>query len=118
MRSRRAAARSPSSKESSRRFKRRRRSCLAACRRTSRPQARPPELLVPLQTLKQVSSGHDADARLAGAIMFSGAIAPGQRIERDHKLLDRIAYIYPRAHPGTEAPLGWTLSQTSKTDLN
>jgi len=31
--------------------------------------------------------------------------------------IDRVAHIYPRAHPGSKAPLGWTLSESSMDDL-
>ena len=31
--------------------------------------------------------------------------------------VDRFAHIYPRAHPGSKAPLGWTLSGTARRDL-
>jgi hypothetical protein len=65
--------------------------------------SRPKELLVPLKTLGKVRDGREANSSLAGALEFSRG--------------DRVAYVYPRSHPGTEAPLGWTLSATSRRDL-
>jgi hypothetical protein len=82
------------------------------------PDARPNELFAPLQALGQLSGAHDADARLTGALLFSGAIAPGQIVKRGDATLDRVANVYPLAHPGSEAPLGWTLSDVAKTDLS
>jgi hypothetical protein len=82
------------------------------------PDARPDELLAPLQTIGAVRGAHDADARLTGALRFSGPVAPNQTVSNGHAMLDRVAYVYPLAHPGSEAPLGWTLSEVAKTDLN
>lgn len=31
--------------------------------------------------------------------------------------VERYAHVYPRAHPGSAAPLGWTLSEAARADL-
>jgi hypothetical protein len=77
--------------------------------------ARPHELLVPAEALSTTHSAREDDARIAAAIEFSGEIAPGLRAVTDAGV--RVAYLFPRAHPGTEAPLGWTLSESSRHDL-
>jgi hypothetical protein len=64
--------------------------------------ARPHELTIPLTTLGTVRDAHEANSSVEAALSLS---------PRD------VAFIYPRSHPGTEAPLGWTLSSTSRTDL-
>jgi hypothetical protein len=75
---------------------------------------RPRELLVPSSTLSKVRDGREAQAREEAALIFgSEEITPGVRIPG----VDRVAHIFPRAHPGTTAPLGWTLSDAAQEDL-
>ena len=64
--------------------------------------SRPKELTVPPTTLATVRNGHDSNAQQVAALQFGDGKA---------------AFVYPRSHPGTEAPLGWTLSDTSQADL-
>ena len=63
--------------------------------------ARPNEVTVPTTTLNTVRDGHEADWLLGLANQFGKS---------------RVAVIYPRSHPGAEAPLG-TLSRTTEKDL-
>jgi hypothetical protein len=86
---------------------------------TSPAQAsRQRELLVPTHTLAVARAARESNASQAAALIFSDAeFAPGQTIAFEDATQDRIAYIYPRSHPGTEAPLGWTLSAGSRGDL-
>jgi hypothetical protein len=67
------------------------------------PSARPDELMVPTTTLGKLMDSHQANAALGAAIQFSRG--------------NRFAIIYPRSHPGTEAPLGWTMSDIAQSDL-
>jgi hypothetical protein len=83
---------------------------------------RPQEVAVPLQTLLSTRNGHDQDARIEAMLSFSKRIAPDLGVvetARDGSVgrADRIANLYPRAHPGTEPPLGWTMSDISRNDL-
>ena len=82
-------------------------------------RSRPLEATVPLKTATTARNAREANARQAAALAFSG---PFGRI-REATLangapLDRFAHIYPRAHPGSKAPLGWTLSRTARQDLD
>jgi hypothetical protein len=86
---------------------------------TGGKRSRPLEMTVPIQTATTARNAREANARQAAALSFSG---PFGRI-RDATLadgapLDRFAHIYPRAHPGSKAPLGWTLSRTAREDLD
>jgi hypothetical protein len=55
-----------------------------------------------------------------------GQLATGHRcpvpdgLPQDHPLrsLPSYLHVYPRAHPGTEAPLGWSLSADARLDLD
>jgi hypothetical protein len=67
------------------------------------PNARPSELTVPTTTLGNLMNAHEANAALEAAMQFSRG--------------RRLAIIYPRSHPGTEAPLGWTMSDIAQSDL-
>jgi hypothetical protein len=81
-------------------------------------RSRPWESSVPLQALGGSRNAREANARQAAALAFgsasfgnvSAATVAGEAI-------DRVAHIYPRAHPGSKAPLGWTLSDASMDDL-
>jgi hypothetical protein len=95
------------------------------------PNARPPELEVPLRTLGDARNAREANARQAGALAFAqrlfadvdGApatwdVSIGLRFHREDGELVRYAHLYPGAHPGTRAPLGWSLSKFAMTDLD
>jgi len=81
---------------------------------------RPWESNVPLQTLGAGRDARDAQARQAAALAFGQASFDGvqARVGNGTEAVDRIAHIFPRAHPGTEAPLGWTLSKAAEDDLD
>jgi hypothetical protein len=74
--------------------------------------ARPSQLEAPPLTVKSSRDGEEANARQAAALAFGRVVeeADGQ----DHL---GWAHIYPQSHPGSEAPLGWTLSAGSMDDL-
>jgi hypothetical protein len=82
----------------------------------------PGELLLPLRTLAGGQFGRYANARQAEALEFSRPLTAGGRpisvVKPDGTTLrDRYARITTRAHPGVEAPLGWSLSDASIDDL-
>jgi hypothetical protein len=80
--------------------------------------ARPKELFIPTNTLSKVRVGREADTREEAALLFSGSeFAPGQITNLAPGAQDRQAHIYPQAHPGIQAPLGWTLSKSAQSDL-
>jgi hypothetical protein len=86
------------------------------------PNARPPESLVPLLGLLSTRDGRDQNARVEAMLQFSKRISPdrialGPKVNGKRSLADRVANLYPRAHPGTEPPLGWTMSRVSRNDL-
>lgn len=86
---------------------------------TSGKRGRPFELNVPLQTAKAARNAREANARQASALAFSGPFGRVQQATlANGAALDRYAHIYPRAHPGSKAPLGWTLSRTAREDLD
>jgi len=81
-------------------------------------EARPKELFVPTETLGNVRAGREADTREEAALLFSSPeFAPGQIANLPGEAQDRQAHIYPQAHPGIQAPLGWTLSKSAQIDL-
>jgi hypothetical protein len=68
---------------------------------------RPGELLVPPKTVLAARGAREAEARIGGALAFSGARgAP-----------DRWAHFVNQAHPGPKAPLGWAQSRVSEDEL-
>ncbi len=83
---------------------------------------RPFELEAPLRTITAARSAREEGARQAAALAFGapsfgsidGAYLAGKRRQ---PILSRYAHLYPRAHPGTTAPLGWTLSRPSRQSL-
>jgi hypothetical protein len=80
--------------------------------------SRPSEALVPPKAALAARNAREANARQAAALAFSGPIPPNQKAARPGVTeVDRFAHIYPRAHPGSKAPLGWTLSGTARRDL-
>jgi hypothetical protein len=82
------------------------------------PKKRTAEFQVPLKAVSGVRVGHEANARQASTEAFTQPDRPLLRTKdgEDFFVL-RYAHVYPRAHPGTRAPLGWTLSETSMEDL-
>jgi hypothetical protein len=82
---------------------------------------RSPELLVPLEAVKAARDARENGARQTAALAFDGAFGPWKRITiataAGPQEVDRYAHIYPRAHPGTAAPLGWALSEAAMDDL-
>ena len=51
-------------------------------------------------------------------LLFSSPeFVPGQIAKLPGEAQDRQAHIYPQAHPGIQAPLGWTLSKSAQGDL-
>ena len=62
----------------------------------------PNEVLLPLLAVARAVNGVDTADRSATRSLFDA---------------DRYFTIRPVAHPGDQAPLGWTLSQTSRADL-
>jgi hypothetical protein len=76
---------------------------------------RPAELFVPLQSAASAVSNNAQTARQQLAVLGSQlrqragcAAAPN---------LPTYLQVYPQSHPGTEAPLGWALSQDSREDM-
>lgn len=78
---------------------------------------RPWESGVPLQTVRAARDARENGARQAAALLFSTDVAAGVAASAGGAPLVRYAHLFPRAHPGTAAPLGWTLSQASMDDL-
>src|SRR5262249_50771207 len=81
-------------------------------------QTRPWESSVPLQALGGSRNAREANARQAAALAFGSESFGGVKsVVGPDGPIDRVAHIYPRAHPGSKAPLGWTLSDASMDDL-
>ena len=82
------------------------------------PKRRTSELLVPLKAVSGVRVGQEANARQAATEAFTQPERPLVRTRNGEDVFVlRYAHVYPRVHPGTRAPLGWTLSETSIEDL-
>lgn len=85
----------------------------------------PRELLVPVKTLVTSQSGRFIAARSAAALAFEQPyteagfpITVAERGTNGEAPLDgRYVRLVTRAHPGVQAPLGWTLSRASIDDL-
>lgn len=82
----------------------------------------PMEVLVPIRTLIASQFGRIANAREQAAIEFDSPLdVGGKRIvvtdPSGARITSRYARITTRAHPGVQAPLGWTLSNASFDDL-
>jgi hypothetical protein len=79
------------------------------------------ELQAPLQAVRAAHDAREHDARQAAALAFQGRFDPfaGATAVQDGRRqpVVRYVHVYPRSHPGTEAPLGWALSQASMNDL-
>jgi hypothetical protein len=72
----------------------------------------PQEILVPPTAVRRARDAREHNARQAAALLFNGALELGPEIR------NRYAHIYPRAHPGVRAPLGWTLSDAAQDELD
>ncbi len=82
------------------------------------PGPRPWESQAPLRALGAARNAREANARQAAALAFTGGLDPVQEVRAgDGSALRRFAHVYPRAHPGAQAPLGWTLSDAAADDL-
>ena len=82
----------------------------------------PIEILVPLQAIFSSQFGRIANEREQAAIAFDRPMeingSPIAVYASDgKKIASRYARITTRAHPGIQAPLGWTLSSASFDDL-
>lgn len=81
---------------------------------------RPLELNAPLHTLFQTRHARAANARTAAALLFSFQFGRATYTTEDGAKLplrDRYAHFVNLTHPGPQPPLGWTLSEFSRTDL-
>lgn len=82
---------------------------------------RPREALVPLSALFGSQFGRMANAREQAAIEFDLPLTSAAGVilvEREGVAIkSRYARLTTRAHPGVQAPLGWTLSTASMDDL-
>lgn len=87
-------------------------------------EAVPREILVPLLTTLNTTSGITA-ARAEAALAFEQPFSIGgqnveivlQGAQSRADVTSRYSRLVTRAHPGVQAPLGWTLSQASIDDL-
>lgn len=79
----------------------------------------PLEAGVPPATVRRARDAREHNARQAAALVFSGQFGRGLLAFRKagQEQVDRFAHIYPRAHPGARAPLGWSLSETAMAEL-
>jgi hypothetical protein len=82
----------------------------------------PIEVLVPFRTLVASQFGRMANAREQAAIEFDRPLDIGGKVvvvtdPAGLPIISRYARITTRAHPGVQAPLGWTLSNASFDDL-
>jgi hypothetical protein len=88
---------------------------------TAASGARPRELLVPLTATISSSFGRIANAREQAAIEFDlplmSSAGPLTVRRAGVPVESRYARLVTRAHPGVQAPLGWTLSTASFDDL-
>jgi hypothetical protein len=84
-----------------------------------RGEVKPPnQLIAPFGALSNTTglASRAARARALAAALFTQPFrtAPGNEAEVTGP---RYANLFPRQHPGVEAPLGWTLSEESRDDL-
>ena len=82
----------------------------------------PIEVFVPIRTLIASQFGRIANAREQAAIEFDRPFDIGGEVvvitdPSGTPIVSRYARITTRAHPGVQAPLGWTLSNASFDDL-
>jgi hypothetical protein len=72
---------------------------------------------VPLKTVLSGRDAGEADARQALALAMHKPVGDVERVTSGGQEERRYAHLYPRAHPGTQAPLGWALSAATRQDL-
>jgi hypothetical protein len=78
----------------------------------------PSELAVPPKTLFGTPSAHTVGTRENAGLAFREPLDGVTLASSDGQTItDRYAFITPHAHPGIEAPLGWTLSDDSFDEL-
>jgi hypothetical protein len=79
----------------------------------------PQELLAPIEGRTRVDSLRSAQAEQAAGLafdhVFGGTTCPGAA--KVKAPLSRVAHLVPTARPGPQAPLGWSLSQFARDDL-
>jgi hypothetical protein len=80
---------------------------------------KPPELLAPKQARDVATQAWIANAKQAVAAAFTRPFSSGRTLAMagGWPLSDRYVHLYPRAHPGVQAPLGWALSNAAREDL-
>jgi hypothetical protein len=83
------------------------------------PDARPLELLVPPAVIFGGIGSRETAARAEAAATFDRpSPLSGHRVMAGGAEIDHLwVRLSPRAHPGPQAPLGWTLSENSFTDM-
>lgn len=74
---------------------------------------RPQELIAPLTGFQAAAGSRSAAARQALANLATGHRCPGL-----DDATPTYFHLYPQAHPGTQAPLGWGLSAEARRDLD
>ena len=78
---------------------------------------RPLELAAPLQTFGATRAGREANSRQAAALRFGRRFGDVRRVRAGAEDVVRYVHLFPQRHPGTTAPLGWTLSRPSMKSL-
>jgi hypothetical protein len=78
---------------------------------------RPWEAVAPILAVRAARDARENDARQAVALLFSAPDVGDVAISDAGGVVPRYAHLFPRAHPGTSAPLGWALSDASREDL-
>lgn len=79
--------------------------------------ARPLETTAPLRAATAAQNARAASSRQALAVAFERAFRDIDCPGGADGGIARIAHVYPLSHPGPQAPLGWTLSRFSRSDL-
>jgi hypothetical protein len=87
-------------------------------RTQSKPAQRPQELFAPVKANSAISDSRTPAARQAAALAFQRAFPTPACAKPSQQLVSNVAHFYPFAHPGVQAPLGWTLSRWSRGDLD
>jgi hypothetical protein len=87
-------------------------------RTQAKPAQRPQELTAPRAAMSAVSNSRTAAARQAAALAFQRAFPTPACARPAGQQNSNVAHFYPLAHPGVQAPLGWTLSRWSREDLD
>lgn len=79
---------------------------------------RPAELLAPIAGAGAASGGRADSERQRLVSLANDLLADvGCTTAPSAQELPRYLHIYPESHPGTQAPLGWALSEIAKEDL-